>query len=399
MENLVNIIESAVIHEATKQLADLPECDRHLVGLSDVVTYSLNRVPTMYATSAIGWQYLSKRIHEEMANSLENVVYWAIRNIITNERLRSRSAEPSCDRTPLPETTFTKPARTLYKLSQIFDCQYLEWSQVPSLTRKAIADLTTLQTTPPSSSPLEHQSENSRDYSSPYNSGANRALVTSIKGYLQRSHVKAQRPEQAKAWQKSGLTPQNVESEKNPGKNSEKNSEKNLEKNLEKSPESEVKQLYMASARLGYINVIEDVVAAAAKSLVKTVRMGLQAKIKLDDVIACALNLLPAMYASTEYGMKVLRHKIKTEMIETITAMVRQAIVQVCKAPIRQVEPTPLAAFDIELDRTIFALQTIFEHEQVTWKNVVSLVEAKLNRFSAAQIPSNDVYFGRAGIA
>jgi Late competence development protein ComFB len=147
---------------------------------------------------------------------------------------------------------------------------------------------------------------------------------------------------------------------------------------------------------LGYVNVMEEVVAAAAKSLVQTVRMGLQSKIKLDDVVACALNLLPAMYASTENGMKFLRHKIKTEMIETITAMVRQAIVKVCKAPIRQVAPIPLTVFEQELAQAMTALQTILEQEQVTWKNVVSLIEAKLNRYTKAHIPSSDAYFLRA---
>jgi hypothetical protein len=375
MESFVNVIESAVIQEATKQLAALPESDRRLVSIEDVVTYSLNRVPPMYATSLAGWTHLHKRIEEEMGCTLENVIYWAIRNIITNERNRTRGIEPERDRTSLPETVLAKPARALHKLSQILEEKYLEWSQVPSLTQKAIAAMTRIQTSVPTRPSISDPS----DYSSRSTSVANRALITSMKGYLQRAHVKAQNPDRSKAWQRSEQVPQNIEPEV--------------------SPESTAKQIYMASSRLGYVNVMEEVVTAAAKSLVKSVRMGLQSKIQLHDVIACALNLLPAMYASSEFGMKFLRYKIKTEMIDTISTMVRQAIVQVCKAPIRRVLPTPIAEFEQQQNQAINELQTILKRLDISWKNVVSLIETELNLSPVTSSNADDSYFHRAGIA
>jgi Late competence development protein ComFB len=374
MESFVNVIELAVIQEATKQLAALPESDRGLVSLEEVVTYSLNRVPPMYATSLTGWTHLYKRIEVEMGCTLENVIYWAIRNIITNERNRTRGIEPERDRTPLPETALAKPARALHKLSQILEEKYLEWSQVPSSTQKAIAAMTRIQTSTPTQLPAPDS-----DYGSRFTSGANRALITSMKGYLQRAHVKAQRPDQAKAWQRSEQVPQKLEPEV--------------------SPESSAKQMYMASSRLGYVNVMEEVVTAAAKSLVKSVRMGLQSKIQLHDVVACALNLLPAMYASSEFGMKFLRYKIKTEMIDTISSMVRQAIVQVCKAPIRKVLPTPIAEIEQQQSQAIAELQTILKRLDISWENVVSLIETELNLSSATNLGTDDSYFHRAGIA
>ncbi|MDX1976382.1 MAG: late competence development ComFB family protein [Pseudanabaenaceae cyanobacterium bins.68] len=353
MEGLVNLTETAVIKEANRQLARLPEGDRALLHLKDVVAYSLNCLPCMYANSAQGWDFQHRKITTEMTSNLENVVYWAIRNIITNDRNRIREGSPARDRSPLPHQVLTKPPYVLHQLGQILNQPYLEWAQVPAVTRQAIADLTTLQTSP------KLTPRPTSDPASRFTSSSNRALVTSIKGYLQRSHVKEQDPERSKTWLTSEQPKPAPESA---------------------HPESEAKQLYMAAARVGYINVMEEVVTLAARSMVKTVRMGLQAKIKLSDVVTCALNLLPPMYATTEFGLKFCRYKVKTEMVETINQKVREAIMRVCNAPLRQVSPSPIAAIQAEQNQAIAALSTILEHEQVTWQNLVALVEQKLNR-------------------
>lgn len=368
MESFVNLTEFAVITEVNRQLAILPESDRALLQLKDVVAYSLNCLPCLYANSAEGWHFQRAKISNEMTNNLENVVYWAIRNIIANDRNSSRGGQPPRDQSSLPYQVMLKPPYVLHQLSKILNQPYLEWVQVPGAVGQAIADLTTLQT----SSQLQPVSKPTPDPQR-FTSSANRALITSIKGYLQRSHVREQDPERSKTW----LTAEQPKPT-TPAPN----------------PESEAKQLYMAGARLGYVNVMEEVVTLAARSLIKTVRMGMQAKIKLSDVVTCALNLLPPMYATTEFGLKFCRYKVKTEMVEMVNQMVREAIVRVCKAPLRRVSPSPVAAIQVEQNQAIAKLSSILNHEQVTWQNLIVLVEQQLNR-----IPSENLDLYQAGTA
>ncbi|MEM6839861.1 MAG: late competence development ComFB family protein [Cyanobacteria bacterium P01_C01_bin.120] len=74
----INVMESLVTQEVENQLQRVPARVRRYLKLEEVVTYALNRLPTLYASSQKGWQYQQKTASQNMEHQITDTVRQAI---------------------------------------------------------------------------------------------------------------------------------------------------------------------------------------------------------------------------------------------------------------------------------------------------------------------------------
>ncbi|MEL6383463.1 MAG: late competence development ComFB family protein [Cyanobacteria bacterium J06626_18] len=74
----VNVMESLVAQEIEQQLQHLPARVRRYIEVEEVVTYALNRLPALYASSEKGWEYQRQLAQREMKGNISDAVRQAI---------------------------------------------------------------------------------------------------------------------------------------------------------------------------------------------------------------------------------------------------------------------------------------------------------------------------------
>lgn len=74
----VNVMESLVAQEVGKQLLEVPAKVRRYLKMEEVVTFALNRLPAMYASSERGWQCQRQVAKRDLQRKIQNAVHQAI---------------------------------------------------------------------------------------------------------------------------------------------------------------------------------------------------------------------------------------------------------------------------------------------------------------------------------
>ncbi|MTJ46929.1 late competence development ComFB family protein [Dolichospermum sp. UHCC 0259] len=73
-----NVMELLVTEEVNKQIQLLTVKTSKIVQSADVIAYALNRLPSLYATSKIGWQRQLNRAKTEFSKQINNAVQQGI---------------------------------------------------------------------------------------------------------------------------------------------------------------------------------------------------------------------------------------------------------------------------------------------------------------------------------
>jgi hypothetical protein len=313
-----NVIEELVIEEARAQVAKLSAGMRKQVNLSEAIAYSLNRLPPLYATTQTGWTQQLKRARSELSTQVRNVV---ARSLV--------SVQPDPLRTtdPLPETELEGQARSLARLQQILDKPNLKWKDVPKALAAAMSNVRIKPSTGTSSI------------------GASRLGAVDVKAYLERSKARTNRSNQ----------------------------------NIKES-ELEAKDFtaYMAGAAFGYSNILEKLVAAIAIRQMARLSPELSERIPMEEVVAYTLNRLPPMYATSNRGYDALHARAKVELSSQIISTMRDGLQKVGQSPYKAIPSLPFDKFRHEQDLALLELQQLLNREDITWNNVVEIVEQTL---------------------
>lgn len=74
----INVMESLVAQEVGRQLQTVPAKIRRYLKIAEVVTYALNRLPVLYASSERGWHYQRQLAQKEMSVKIRATVRQAI---------------------------------------------------------------------------------------------------------------------------------------------------------------------------------------------------------------------------------------------------------------------------------------------------------------------------------
>ncbi len=330
MSSCRNALEELVIEEAEAQYKRLGADVKKRVDLSEVIGYTLNRLPPMYATTQRGWIQQRKRAEQELGASIVKTV---------RNGFLSTQSDVLRQSDPIPAHELISQARSLSKLRKLFSKDYLKWKDVPEIVRDAM--------------------------NSGYYQGLSNGTYVSLdrrNSLMARSYAVRRRPI-------SSILPTASKSF-----------------STEKDISAEIKDFesYMSGTVYRYSNILEALVSAIIERRVLRLDPTLQHKVSIDDVAAYVLNRLPPMYATSRRGMQSQRQRIKSEMTNQIINIVKEALVRVIQAPDRALSPLPFEKFNLELEDTLVQLRELIGRDDITWRNVAEVVEESLKS------PKND---------
>ena len=124
-------------------------------------------------------------------------------------------------------------------------------------------------------------------------------------------------------------------------------------------------------------NVMEMLVKAEAVRQMQLLPPKTLKFIKLTQVKAYALNVLPPLYVTSEKGWHSYWQKGNTELKEQITLAVRQGIAAVQRDPLREISALPHDKEPIA-DATLKQIKRLLGNESLTWYNVVPAMKQAL---------------------
>lgn len=125
-----NILEKLVASIATRQLERLNPEIADSIPIEEVVAYTLNRLPTMYATSDRGFKALHMRAKIELANQIISTMRQAIMKV---------SQTPYKSVPPLPFDKFNLELNmALADLRQMLGREDISWRNVPDIVEHVL---------------------------------------------------------------------------------------------------------------------------------------------------------------------------------------------------------------------------------------------------------------------
>ncbi len=329
MQSCKNAIEEMVIQEVQSQLTKAPQSQRNTVNINDVAAYALNRLPPMYATSQQRWFQQQRRARTEFMGQIETMVRRALIH-----------AKPDVlrDITPLSEKETENQAVTLVKLQQLFGVEDMTWRDLPAVLDNA---LMTIKLKSAVNYTYMHESRRS-----------SLALQQHLRGHdFGGASV---------TWK---------------GRNTQQRQPRH-----ETSADMKDFATYMNTAVYSFRNVLEKLVLSLAYHQVQKLHPDLAQTIDLGEVMAYTLNRLPTMYATTERGYRELRQRAKEQHGRQVVAIINEAIATIMQNPKPDRPPLPFARFEAEQEEALEQLQWMLQRDDMTWRNVTTILEATLYR-------------------
>ncbi len=336
MKLFKNVLEDIVIRVARELMASERSAPKHDVELAEVAAYALNRLPPLYATSQQGWDYQYAHAQQELREEIFSQVRRALHVV--------RLGDPLHDSQPLPENELSSRARALTQLQQLLGSFDLRWRDVPATLKQVLA----ANAPRPSSAETRIQEDthltagNVAPRTVPA-SAARQRVVTEVKAYLDRKRLEDRQ---------CGTMP--------------------------RSGDRRELESYVLIASLGMSNVLEKLAILVAQHMLRHAHPLARARVDLGEVAAYALNRLPAMYATTDRGYKILRQRAQSEMAREITARVRCAILKIAKSPRFGLTPITLAQVDREYDAAIVEIKQLLLRHDLNWQNLAEVVRQAL---------------------
>lgn len=367
MLGFVNVLEEILVRETYIQIEELRPEIQPKVRVAEVVAYALNRLPPLFSTSMNGWNYQYAYAVNELHPQIAQLVKQGIKTVLFGDPLH--------DLTPLPNNLFTNSAGVLYQLSQIFGRKHLRWRDIPVLVeatvtrsshKTSIHDQTIIQSD--EETVLQETSHLSRH---------TQALLSSSKRFREKRIAQQKEKElkqQTLCLYEASLC---VAQGQMYGSSSWA-----WEKKAKDAAEMEYRALnsYTLQAQLGLVNVLEHLVFRAMEKITKP---ELYAQINRSEVAAYALNRLPPMYATSDRGFKYLRQRAINEFARELVGAVRTGIMKVMQVSYIDIAPIYAYQFEREYEQSMQVLNNLFNRDDISLQNIVSIVKDLLVRQSA----------------
>ena len=323
MISIKNALEEIVFVELQRQLKSVHPNMPQSANLSEVAAFSLNRLPSLYASTSRGWLQQRKRAHNELYPQIVNAVRQAIAGV-NGDHLRQT-----------PHTNYRKaetPAHILTKLQKVLGHSCVRWQDVPLAFQEALS-----------------QASQAAEYAGL--SASDRPRLRDTRIYWQQQEVLSLHPN----WRSH-------QDLVNPEFNS-----------------------YILSASYSLTNVLEELVIREVPIQAQKLATVLPRQVRLDDVAAHVLNRLPAMYATTEQGIAWQTRKVADQLSSRIEATTIESLMTLSKLPRRLDAPIPLQKFEEECEQAIQEIRTQYQREDITWKNILPLITQAIAKEESGQ--------------
>ncbi len=353
MIGFVNVLEEILVKEVYIQIEELRPELQPKVRAVEVVAYALNRLPPLFATSMIGWQYQYEYALNELHPQISQLVKQGIKTVLFGDPLH--------DITPLPNHLFTNSAGVLYQLSQVFERKHLRWRDVPALIEEIVNK--PIRTTNINDQTVIQFDEETKVQDVSYVNKSQRGLLSRSKRFMEKQL--AQKQQEALILNSDRVL---VTSGQMMG------GEWAHEKKVRDAIEMEYRALqsYTLEAQLGLINVLEHLVFRAIERICTP---ELYSQLNLNEVAAYALNRLPPMYATSERGFKYMRQRAISELARELIGSVRTGVMKVIQAS--HIDAPPIYAYQFvqEYERAMLTLNRYFNREDISMQNIVSIAQ------------------------
>lgn len=132
-----------------------------------------------------------------------------------------------------------------------------------------------------------------------------------------------------------------------------------------------------ASMELSPKNVMETLIAEEIDEQLQHLSEKQLAQVKVPQIMAFALNRLPALYVTSEKGWRRQWGEGKGKLEKEIRTAVRHGMVAVQRDPLRamsSLEAHPPDAADVALGQ----LRKLLQNHNLTWQNIVPLIQKLL---------------------
>jgi hypothetical protein len=361
MSAFTNVLEEIVFRELQLQIGELRPELQEQINISEVVAYTLNRLPPLFATSIVGY----KRQHDYALNEINSQILKLIKSGI---RTVAFIGDPLHDKKPLPSHLFINNSGVLYQLSKILNRKYLYWRDLPYIVKKLARHSTNDQ------DQTVIQSDETIVQPESRISSRNKLLISQSKRFKEKQ---VERKQKELTYLNERLNKDlNIPSDPIFEDFSQDISWSDERKTAD-AMEIEYKALevYTLQAQLGMINVLEYLVF---EILQRMLNPSLYANLNINEVVAYTLNRFPPMYATSNRGFKYLRHKMITEFSRDLIITVRSGVIKIMNCPRPDSSPLLFYKFAQEHEQALAEINNVLNREDVSLNNVVEIVQGLL---------------------
>jgi hypothetical protein len=150
----INVMEMLVAEEVTKQIKGLPPRMLKYLKQTEVETYALNRLPSLYASSEKGWQHQYEKAKRELYSQIKSAV---------RQALAAVQVDPIRSSAPL-NFSYDEDAETVLDLLRtLYQQPDLSWDDAVDRLQALLASRRGNKSTPETQSPVSHRTRHRSD--------------------------------------------------------------------------------------------------------------------------------------------------------------------------------------------------------------------------------------------
>ncbi|BBC22850.1 late competence development ComFB family protein [Pseudanabaena sp. ABRG5-3] len=323
MESCRNVLIEFVCREAHAQVQSLGIGIRHKYNVDEVVAYTLNRLPPMFASTDVG--LIQKR--QECIAIQDKITK------ITRQALIAVRRDPLREPKPLADIELANAPYALLGIQDLLGWENLMWCDVPKAIEESLESAI-----------------------AKFNSG-NLAPRQSRYGALGRPQISSQSYLQRNA-QKRSIAPESKQKEY---------------------------EIYMLESR-HFVHSLERLVMKMAQNRAQKFSPTELKFIRLEDVLALTLNRLPPLYATSEKGLNHLRYYAQMNIGSEVAIMVHEAMLEVRKNNYQSISPLMFQKIRHEREQALVKVRKLLLNPEVRWQNLLEIVSQSLDFAKKGQV-------------
>lgn len=310
MESCRNVLIEFVYREANAQIQSLGSGIRHKYNIDEVITYALNRLPPMFASTDVG--LLQKR--QECMAMQDNIIK------ATRQALIAVRRDPLRQPQPLADIELSNAPYTLLCIQELLGWKNLMWCDVPQA--------------------LEENLENAI---AKFHSG-NISPRISKYGVLGRHQA-----------------------------NTQMYLKKNAQKcSVASEPKQKEYDTYMIESN-HLVHSLERLIIRMAQNRAQKFPPAELKFIRLEDVLALTLNRLPPLYATSEKGLNHLRYYAQMNIGSEVALIVHEAMIEVRNLSYQRIDPLMFNKIRYEREQAFVKIRKLLFKSEVKWQNLLEI--------------------------
>lgn len=309
MESCRNVLLEFVYREANAQIQGLGSGIKHKYNINEVMAYTLNRLPSMFASTDVG-------LHTKRQ---ECTAIQADITRVTRQALLGVRRDSLREAQPLEDIELANAPYALLDAQDRLGWTNLMWCDLPKA--------------------LENNLENAI---AKYNSGNLSPRVSKYGSLGQRQMNSQMYLSKSKSTQKCSVAPESKQKEYD---------------------------VYMMEAH-HLVHSLERLVIRMAQNRAQSFPASELRFIRLEDVLARTLNRLPPLYATSAKGLAYLRHYAQMNIGSEVAIMVHESMLEARSASYQKIDPLMFSKIRHERTQALIKVSKLLLDQQITWQNL-----------------------------